>query len=151
MKDSKKRSRFTPQPSLSNSVLALLQDQLEAANRREQQLLCQLAEKDAQIRMVLEDKFFKPVLTERPNLPETNVRMELSEDVVRFPTEGDAKAIEAQQQEEKKTRESLDAELANIAEDHRAYHERHPELPVVEVLDDLAEAIEFTKTEKNRA
>lgn len=129
----KKRWRSTPRPSLSDSVVRLLEAQLAAANVRERELLRQLAEKDAQIKMVLEDKFFKPVATEKPRIPENVFKANLEEDVVHFPTKGDAEAIEKHEEEEKKAREaleqSLNEELANIAESHRAYHEQHPELP----------------------
>jgi hypothetical protein len=134
---SKKRSRSTPRPSRNGDfardhTLVWLHEELQAARDREQELLRQLAEKDAQIRLVLEDRFFKPVLAERPRIAENILKENLEEDVVRFPTAGDAKAIEEHEAEEKKAAEALEQslaeELANIAESHHAYHEQHPEL-----------------------
>jgi hypothetical protein len=131
MKGSKRLSPNTPRRSgsLTAELVRSLRDQLRAAHARELELLRQLAEKDAQIRLVLEERFFKPVVTDKPRLPEANVRIELAEDVVHFPTAGDAEAIAKQEEEEKKARETLDQELASIADEHHKWHEDHPELP----------------------
>jgi hypothetical protein len=122
----KKRSPLTPRPSQNDSFVEVMREQLAAANKREQELLRQLSELQAQIRMVLEERFFKPISASSAKLPDNKFNMELHEDVVHFPSAGDEKAIEKQAEAEKKARETLDAELASISEEHRKWHETHP-------------------------
>jgi hypothetical protein len=126
---SKKHSDFTPQPQKARPVkdilIDVLRDQLAAADLREKELLRQLAAKDDQIRMVLEERFFKPVITR----PESDGKVSEPFDTTSivdntiFPTKGDEEAMAKADEAVKAAQERLLEELRALEEEHAADHE----------------------------
>jgi hypothetical protein len=118
----KKHSKRTRQSK--PSLVALLREQLIAANEREKELLRQLALKDAQIQMVLEDQFFKPVFAKaaEPEKANTAIHGEDLTDSVQFPTKGDADAIEKEEKAAAEAREKFQQELDELTDEQEAAH-----------------------------
>lgn len=138
---SKKQSDFTPTPQkarpVKDIVIEMLRDQLAAADARERELLRQLAAKDAQIQMVLEERFFKPIVTKpegEPKVGSTPIDPASIVDNTVFPTEGDKKAIEEGDKAAKEAQERLLEELRALEEEHAADHEGDPEEELKESL-----------------
>lgn len=136
---SKKHSDFTPQPQKARPVkdilIDVLRDQLATAAERETELLRQLAAKDAQIQMVLEERFFKPIVT-RPEsekvVASTPIDPGSIVDNTVFPTEGDKKAMETADKATKDAQEKLLEELRALEEEQAADHTE--EQPVEEAV-----------------
>jgi hypothetical protein len=126
---SKKHSDFTPQPQKARPVkdilIELLRDQLAAADLRAKELLRQLAAKDDQIRMVLEERFFKPVIarTEADARVSTPFDTASIVDSTVFPTKGDQEAIEKADLAVKEAQDRLLEELRALEAEHAADHE----------------------------
>lgn len=138
---SKKSSNSTRPSRRSNGLVGFLRAQLVAANAREKELLRQLAAKDDQIRLVLEEKFFHPVVTrpEEAQKANTAVEPESFNDSVQFPTKGDAEEITKQDAAIEKARSELYAELAALEAEQVAAHEPHYEnLPLEAKAEDVA-------------
>lgn len=92
------RKWFERKPQTDPAEILLEQLRAERALRTE--LLRQLAEKDAQIRMVLEDRFYRPVVTEAGEKPVPRAPLfdpEILNDVAQFDEAADAMAIAAQE------------------------------------------------------
>lgn len=138
---SKKHSTSTPPlPKFNNlargtatEIIDLLRGQLAAANEREKELLRQLAAKDDQIRLVLEEKFFHPVLTRAAEPPKANTAIHGADivDSTQFPTDGDKDAIAKEEKAATEAREKFDADLAEIEAEHVAAHQpQYEDLPL---------------------
>lgn len=137
--------------------------EVERAHEREQALLKQLAEKDAQIRMVLEERFYHPVQPARNTSVRSTVvmRPEDVEDVVQFPVESDkqevAKAETRYKEAVRDTEQALDAAIAEemkqiVAEQEAAHAGQEVQAPEpVEMLERVASAAEpMTKAERSK-
>lgn len=113
---SKKHSKRTRQSK--PSLIALLREQLNAANDREKELLRQLALKDAQIQMVLEDRFFKPVIVRsaEPEVANTRVRGEDLTDSTQFSADKDKEVLEEQDAKIEEARAKLQRELDELVD-----------------------------------
>jgi hypothetical protein len=103
-------------------------DRLEKTNA---ELLRQLALKDAQIQMVLEDKFFKPVIhrSAEPEVANTKVHGEDLTDSVQFPTKGDSDAIEKEEKAANDARAEFERQLAELEEEQKSAHVEEEEVP----------------------
>lgn len=123
---SKKHSKRTRQSK--PSLIALLREQLNAANDREKELLRQLALKDAQIQMVLEDRFFKPVIVRsaEPEVANTRVRGEDLTDSTQFSADKDKEVLEEQDAKIEEARAKLQRELDELVEEQEAAHAEEP-------------------------
>lgn len=131
----KKHSKRTRQSR--PSLVALLREQLNAANEREKELLRQLALKDAQINMVLEDKFFKPIIqrSAEPEVANTKVNVADLTDSTQFSTKGDAEAIEKEEKAAIEAREKFFRELDELTEEQEAAHVEEEEVPAETLAD----------------
>ena len=134
---SKKPSKRTARPSQDSSgeqwqdvviatlreTIGVLRAQLEAQSKL-------LASKDLQIQMVLEDRFFRPVVERDPSPAIANTRIDVATltDSTQFPTEGDKKALEEQDEQLEEARAALQAELDAIDAEQAAAHEESPSL-----------------------
>jgi len=96
---------------------------LDFIDRQQSRFLATLAEKDAQIRMVLEERFYHPL----PAAPEKRAKSTVPfapsdvEDVVHFSEAGDQQAVErddqAAQAASRRLSEQLDAEINALAQE----------------------------------
>lgn len=104
----------------AQQLIGLLKEQLAAATKREFELLRQLSAKDDQIRMVLEEKYFKPVTTrtEPPAVSTVAINPADLADTTQFSAEGDKEAIAKQEEEETKARQEFETNLAVFEKDH---------------------------------
>ncbi len=139
-------------------VIGLLA-QLQDAHQREMRLMELLAERDAQLRMVLEERFYKPIQPAPNRLIQSTVvsRPEEMTDTVQF----DPKADRAQIDREAKNAEAADASLAQlldeeadkIAREHEAAQagETLATEEPVEMLERMEAKIEPPKTRAQRS
>ena len=143
---SRKPSKRTAQPSHDSSgeqwrdvviatlreAIGVLRAQLEAQSKL-------LASKDLQIQMVLEDRFFRPVVERDPSPAIANTAIEPATltDSTQFPTEGDKEAVEEQDKAIEDARKALEEEFAALeteqAEAHAEDVPEETEAPVEEV------------------
>lgn len=132
---SKKHSKPTRQSG--PSLVVLLREQLNAANEREKELLRQLALKDDQIRLVLEERFFHPVIqrSAEPEVANTKVHGEDITDSTQFPTKGDADAIEKEEKAAADARAEFERQLAELEQEQEAAHEEEEEIPAETLAD----------------
>src|SRR5579859_2906032 len=79
-------------------IVGFLQEELRASHARELKLQEMLMEKDAQVRLVLEEKYFHPVETHPIQPAETKRTGETDDlaDTVQFSAQGDKEAIAKQ-------------------------------------------------------
>lgn len=105
-----KRFKGTPQPADDSAVKLAL----AAMERQQSHFFAAMAEKDAQIRMVLEEKFFHPL----PVAPELRAKStgaidpQDMTDVVQYPTKGDAEAVAEADKRLEQSRRELEQRLA---------------------------------------
>lgn len=133
------KQHLKPTQRSKPSLVGLLRAQLKASNEREKELLRQLALKDAQIQMVLEDTFFKPVFTKtaEPEVANTRVNVNDLTDSTQFSADKDKEVLEQEDAKIEEARAKFQEELNAIEAEQEAAHEEVPEhiLVLEEALD----------------
>lgn len=140
---------------LEPNNVGLLIDQLTKAHQRELQLLALIKAKDEQIQMVLEDKFFHPVVNQ-PKPPEVDVSVDVRDmtDVTQFPAEGDVEELKKQDEAARHSREELakalnDGDTETIAEAVEAGQGAEVEAALTEAVAEIAEEHEMSRAERH--
>lgn len=144
-----KRLRGTRQPPDDSTAKMAF----AAIERQQSQFFAALAEKDAQIRMVLEEKFFHPTLVPPKDRPRNTGGIDPRdlEDVAHFPAEGD-KAVIAKEEEllataRDRLEKELDREVSQLAAEQAGVAE--PTEPV-EMLDRVEPALREVPSREER-
>src|SRR5690348_17080815 len=144
-------SKNTEKPSPQSSETLVIVASLE---RQQERFLAVIAEKDAQIRMVLEERFFRPIMppAEHRAKSTSSVHPEELTDVTTFSSEGDREQLEhdnaAARDAERELGEALRSEVKEIAAEQRG------ETPTAEpaaMLERLAPQVERVRSREERA